>query len=87
MPRENIIGKPVVIYWSYDAPTEQLLESGIGIDHLADLAQHFFTKTRWITNVPIGARLSTINIVVSSRFPSGRLASSCQCIPDSFLPI
>ena len=24
VPRENIIGKPLVIYWSYDAPTEAL---------------------------------------------------------------
>ena len=24
VPRENIIGKPLIIYWSYDAPTERL---------------------------------------------------------------
>ena len=24
VPRENIIGKPLIIYWSYDAPTEAL---------------------------------------------------------------
>jgi signal peptidase I len=47
VPRENIIGKPLVIYWSYDAPTERLVESTIGIDHIKDLALHFFTKTRW----------------------------------------
>ena len=23
VPRENIIGKPLVIFWSYDAPTEE----------------------------------------------------------------
>ena len=23
VPRENIIGKPLIIYWSYDAPTER----------------------------------------------------------------
>ncbi len=27
VPRENIIGKPLVIYWSYDAPTDQLNDS------------------------------------------------------------
>lgn len=47
VPRENIIGKPLVIYWSYDAPGERLTEPGIGIDHVIDLAQNFFTKTRW----------------------------------------
>jgi signal peptidase I len=47
VPRKNIIGKPLIIYWSYDAPTEQLASPTIGFDHMVDLAQHFFTKTRW----------------------------------------
>ncbi|HCC57021.1 MAG TPA: signal peptidase I [Solibacterales bacterium] len=47
VPRENIIGKPLIIYWSYDAPTEALSSPSIGIDHIMDLATHFFTKTRW----------------------------------------
>lgn len=47
VPRENIIGKPLIIYWSYDAPTEQLADPTIGVDHIKDLALHFFTKTRW----------------------------------------
>ncbi len=25
VPRENIIGKPLLIFWSYDAPTEDLV--------------------------------------------------------------
>jgi signal peptidase I len=47
VPRENIIGKPLIIYWSYDAPTEALSNPTIGVDHLQDLLLHFFTKTRW----------------------------------------
>ncbi len=47
VPRENIIGKPVLVYWSYDAPTEALLNPGVGMDHLLDMMGHFFTKTRW----------------------------------------
>jgi len=47
VPRENIIGKPLIIYWSYAATTEALSNPAIGIDHLVDLAEHFFTKTRW----------------------------------------
>jgi len=47
VPRENIVGKPVIIFWSYDAPTDQLADGNINRDHLLDLAQHFFTKTRW----------------------------------------
>lgn len=47
VPRENIVGKPLIIYWSYDAPTERLASPNIGLDHILDLAQNFFTKTRW----------------------------------------
>ena len=47
VPRANIVGKPLIIYWSYDAPTERLVSSGIDFDHLFDLARNFFTKTRW----------------------------------------
>jgi signal peptidase I len=47
VPRTNIIGKPLIIYWSYDAPTDQLQDPSIGFDHLKDVAVNFFSKTRW----------------------------------------
>ncbi len=47
VPRDNIIGKPLIIYWSYDASTEALSTPGISIKHLLDLLEHFPTKTRW----------------------------------------
>jgi signal peptidase I len=49
VPRENIIGKPLIIYWSYNASTEVLVSSSVNSlsHHFVDLAQHFFTKTRW----------------------------------------
>jgi signal peptidase I len=47
VPRENIVGKPIVVFWSYDAPTEHIADGNINLDHVVDLAQHFFTKTRW----------------------------------------
>ena len=47
VPRENIIGKPLIIYWSYDAPTSDLNNSSIDLHHVLDLAQNFFSKTRW----------------------------------------
>lgn len=37
VPRENIIGKPLLIYWSFDA----------GTGTLSGALQHFFSKTRW----------------------------------------
>lgn len=45
VPRENIIGKPLLIFWSYDAPTSELV--GYSADHFLDLAKNFFFKTRW----------------------------------------
>ena len=49
VPRENIIGKPLIIYWSYDANTESLASSSVHtlVQHFIDLGEHFFTKTRW----------------------------------------
>jgi signal peptidase I len=47
VPRENIVGTPLIIYWSYDAPTQDLTNGNIGLDHIVDVVAHFFTKTRW----------------------------------------
>jgi signal peptidase I len=47
VPRENIMGKPLIIYWSYEASTEELTGPTISLDHFADLVEHFFTRTRW----------------------------------------
>ena len=47
VPRENIVGTPLVIYWSFEAPTADLTNPNIGIDHIVDVIAHFFTKTRW----------------------------------------
>jgi len=45
VPRSYVVGKPLLVYWSYDASTTDLQEWTL--PHLIDLAQHFFTKTRW----------------------------------------
>jgi signal peptidase I len=47
VPRENIIGKPIVIWWSYDAPTERLQDRSLRWDDITDLSVNFFSKTRW----------------------------------------
>jgi signal peptidase I len=47
VPRENIVGKPLIVYWSYDATTDQLQDSGLSIAHAFDLVRNFFPKTRW----------------------------------------
>ena len=45
VPRNYVIGKPLAVYWSFDAPGEDLKEWSF--DHVVDVAAHFFTKTRW----------------------------------------
>ena len=47
VPRENIEGTPLIVYWSFDAPTADLMNGNIGVDHTMDVLTHFFTKTRW----------------------------------------
>ena len=45
VPRENVVGRPLVVYWSYDAPGEDLMDWNVR--HLVDVGLHFFTRTRW----------------------------------------
>jgi signal peptidase I len=49
VPRDNIIGKPLVIYWSYKASTDDLAGSSVHslFSHMLDLGEHFFSRTRW----------------------------------------
>ena len=49
IPGENIIGRPVFIYWSFETPANQYLKTGVG-DRLAFVGRvviHFFDMTRW----------------------------------------
>lgn len=49
VPRDNIVGKPFLIYWSYRATTEDLVGETADsmFTHFVDLGEHFFTRTRW----------------------------------------
>ena len=48
VPRDNIVGKPAIVFWSYDTTTERLADPNIiSLDHILDLALNFFSKTRW----------------------------------------
>lgn len=49
VPRGNILGRPLFIYWSFRTPGDQYEKTGIG-DRLAFLGHtliHFFDQTRW----------------------------------------
>jgi len=45
VPRSYVVGKPLLVYWSFDAPTADLTEWSLS--HVLDVAGHFFTRTRW----------------------------------------
>lgn len=47
VPRQNIIGKPLIIYWSYERPSDEAATNSVTLPQVLDLAEHFFSKTRW----------------------------------------
>ena len=49
LPRENIKGRALLIYWSYEAEREEYEEAGAGetVKGLFSVFTHFFTRTRW----------------------------------------
>ncbi len=49
IPRANIFGRPFLLYWSYEAePNSHVWRGALAkIRQLADVAIHFFSRTRW----------------------------------------
>jgi signal peptidase I len=49
IPQENVIGRPMFIYWSFDTPSDQYRKTDVGdrIGFLAHVVFHFFDETRW----------------------------------------
>jgi len=49
LPRQNVIGRPMFIYWSFDTPPDQYEMRSIGdrLGFLAHIIIHFFDETRW----------------------------------------
>ena len=49
VPRELVSGRPLLIYWSFETPEQEYLQTSVGdrIAQTADLLIHFFTRTRW----------------------------------------
>ena len=49
VPRENIVGRPMFVYWSFETPPDQIDKTGIN-DRLAFMGHvllHIFDETRW----------------------------------------
>jgi signal peptidase I len=49
IPRENIIGRPLFIYWSFETPADQYRKTAWGdrLLFLGKVVLHFFDDTRW----------------------------------------
>ena len=49
IPKENVIGRPMFIYWSFETPSDQYRRTSIGdrLGFLAHVVIHFFDETRW----------------------------------------
>jgi signal peptidase I len=49
VPRENIVGRPLFNYWSFETPDHQFEQTGIGntVAWMGHVALHFFSDTRW----------------------------------------
>jgi len=49
IPKENVIGRPMFIYWSFETPPNQYLEKEVSqrVGFLVHVIIHFFDETRW----------------------------------------
>ncbi len=49
VPRENIIGRPMFIYWSFQTPAGQYQKTSMGerLAFIGKVVIHFFDQTRW----------------------------------------
>jgi signal peptidase I len=49
IPRENVIGRPLFIYWSFETPANQYLKTDAAsrLAFMGKVVIHFFDETRW----------------------------------------
>jgi signal peptidase I len=49
VPRELIVGKGLIIYWSYETDSDEYRRTDVvdRVQQITDLVTNFFTKTRW----------------------------------------
>jgi signal peptidase I len=49
IPKENVIGRPMFIYWSFETPSDQYRRTSMSdrVGFLAHVIIHFFDETRW----------------------------------------
>jgi signal peptidase I len=49
VPQENIMGRPLFVYWSFETPADQENKTGVGdrIGFMGHVLLHIFDETRW----------------------------------------
>lgn len=49
VPVENIMGRPLFVYWSFKTPEDQEMKTSLGdrVSFVFHIITHFFTETRW----------------------------------------
>jgi signal peptidase I len=49
VPRENIVGRPMFVYWSFETPADQINKTSIGdrVSFIGHIILHIFDQTRW----------------------------------------
>jgi signal peptidase I len=49
VPRANILGRPLFIYWSFNTPADQIYKTSIAqrMAFMGHIILHFFDQTRW----------------------------------------
>jgi signal peptidase I len=47
LPKENVIGAPFLIWWSFDGDGAGMMDRNLNVGHYLDVALNFFSKTRW----------------------------------------
>jgi signal peptidase I len=49
VPRENIVGRPMFVYWSFETPADQIDKTALSdrIGFMGHILFHFFSETRW----------------------------------------
>ena len=49
VPKANVVGRPLFVYWSFITPADQMDKRSIGdrLGFIVHIITHFFTETRW----------------------------------------
>jgi signal peptidase I len=49
VPQENIVGRPMFVYWSFKTPADQIDKTSMGerLSFIAHILVHIFDQTRW----------------------------------------